>query len=352
MKPEITIDGHAYDLIYDSLTLQSSLSRRISTAEFEVRSTLYTPAINDEVQIIRGAVEFQNCAILPAAAMGGKATYLNNYFGGYVAILYTRIEGLSKIYHISAQDYNVRATRKLITETYTTQTLKQIVDDLFGTYLPEFDASEVEDTVATISIEWTRTPLDLCLDELGEIFGKVWYIRHDKKVQMFTAGGTAAPFILSTSPFGTAYVPYTHRQSPREDGSSIVKKVTVVGDTTVPVVETRTKGDADDDEYEDKYIDNNINTAAWAQSVGDAIITSRGSAKMQGSAECLQEGLVIGQNLKVVDERLGIDDDFIIRSVNLSMDGQAQERVSVEYGDEIEDLETKLTRIKRLEQKE
>jgi len=347
MRLEVVVNSVERTILNESLRLQSQLGKQISTAEFIIEGGS-VPSMGQVVAIDRGPAPFVNCAIIPAPAIGGAATYLDNYFGGYVAQIAVLQEGITPRYHIVVQDYNVRTTRKLVTESYVASTLKTIVDDLFSKYLPEFDTSEVENTVDTITIDWTRQKMNLCLDELANIFGKVWFIQHCKKVQFFTPAADTAPFILSDEPFGTSHIAYENIQHV-EDGTDIVKTITVVGDG---VVETRTKGDGDDADYEDKFVDNNIDTAAWAQEVGDAIIAEKGIAKVDGQLTCKQEGLVIGQKVAIKNDIRGVDAQYIIQSLSLSMEGPLQERVSVKYGDYSEDFVTMMARLKRLELQE
>lgn len=367
MRPEVKINGAVCDLIERSLTLNVRLGKNISTAEFDIEGEEYsvkTPRVaiarvvsykgytrpndGDTVEINRGAVPMVNCAIVPAVAMGGKSTYLNEYFGGYVAMKQTNTKGFRRRYHLNAQDYNVKTTRKLVTKSYSSKTYKQFVDDLFSSYLPQFDTSEVEDTVATASIDWTDMYFDQCMDEVSKIFGKIWYIKHDLTVQAFTPVDDTAPFILSDEPFGTTSLGYYGNQH-TEDGTQVIKKVKVNGDG---VTETVTKGDDDDDEYESKYEDTNIDTSAWAQSVGQAIIDESGQTKIDGTLTFDQEGLELGQKVKIINRSKNINDYYLVRSVTLRMLGGDQEQVSIEYGDGIETVEDRLAKIKRLEQKE
>ena len=98
--------------------------------------------------------------------------------------------------------------------------------------------------------------------------------------------------------------------------------------------------------------DKNIDAAQWAQDVGDAIIAKSREALIRGSLNIYQEGLEIGQRFALYDAARNIDAYYTIQTLTLRMIGQTREQVTVEYGNEFESLDTTLTRIKRLEQRE
>lgn len=182
-----------------------------------------------EVIIDRTLTPMNNCAVGRFIAMGGESHWLDNFFGGYIASIDHRLIGNRRIYRITAQDYNVLTTQVLVTKSYAAKTQQFIIDDLFTTYLPEIDTSTyVESDATTITLDWTRIFLDKALDELASIMEKEWNIDHDKKLHYFTPVTTAAPFTLSSSPWGTINIGYDGFQYV-EDNSKIINKVTVVG---------------------------------------------------------------------------------------------------------------------------
>jgi len=372
VRVAITIKDADVDLFEHSLALDSRLGKRVSTAQFDIEGEErlatpslaiantpaiggYTlPAVKDEVKIDRGAAPFVNCAIAPIVAMKGNSTYLDNFFGGYIASVEIGLTGVRRYYHCTAQDYNSLTTQILVTKSYAAKTAKQIIDDLFTAYLSEIDTSEVEDSVATITIDWTRIFLDKALDELADIFEREWYIAYDKKLQFFTPVTTAAPFELSDSPALSTKIPYGNFRH-AEDASRIINKVTVIGDTSVPIVVTRTDAASYalyGRYFEAKVVDNNIDTVAWANLVGDAVLTESANAKVRGRLTCEQEGLIVGQKVKVTNGPRDIDDYYLIQSVRLAVIGGLTEKVDIEYGDYSPQLVDLLMKIKNEAEKE
>jgi len=352
MRAKITVDSSERDFLQESLRLRAELNSRVSVAEFVLIGGS-APAGKDEVYIERGADPYESMAILPAAAMGGRATYLDDFFGGEISQITTLMDGITPLYHCVAQDFNIWTTTVLVTESYDGQTAAQIIADLFSTYLSDIDTSDVAAGGATITIAWTREYLDKVLDELAEIFGKKWYIDYNKHIQWVTPTDDTAPFSLSDEPYLTAAVGYSEHEH-TEDYSRIINKVTVVGDDTVPVVETRNDATSQTayGVKEDKIVDQKIDTAAWAQLVGDACLAENKDPKVNGRLVCLQEGLVVGQKVRVINSLKSIDAQYTVQSLSLSMIGAQTERVEVTYGDYIPGLTDMLKKIRVLESKE
>jgi len=372
MRPSLKINGSEVHILKPTLNLNSRLAHRISTAGFDILgeerwvtpgfSVAIVPAMRgythpygkDEVVIDRAPTPMQNCAISIKPALGGESTYLDHFFGGYLATKEIRLVGRGRFYRCTAQDYNILTTQQLVTESYVGKTEQEIIDDLFSTYLPEINTTTYVTSSETLTIDWTRVFLDKVMEELATINDRKWYIDHEKKLHYFTPSAVDAPFGLSSSPSFTTQKMYNEFQHV-EDDSKIVNKVTVIGDTAGPVVVTRTDA-ASYAKYgryfEGKIVDRNIDTDAWANLVGDAELARSAFAKIYGKLSCYQEGLVIGQVVSIYNFLRDVDDDYLIQSINLSMLSNFTEKVVIEYGDYNLLLTDLLLKIKALEETE
>jgi len=361
----------------NTLRLNSELGQRISTAKVTIIGEEYwaTPAYScvpvvslggatfphllDEVKIDRKDAPFVSCSAVPVVSMGGHSTYLDHYFAGYlVAVEKDKVGGVKEgnrvLYHCEAQDYNMLPTKITITESYAAKTEQFILDDLFATYLPEVDTSTyVESSGATITLDWTRKTLTEALEELAGIFEKRWYIDYEFNLHYFTPAAGTAPFALSDEPFGTTLIPYKNIKH-REDITGIINRVTVVGDNGAVVV-TRTSA-ASYAEYgryfEGKVVDNAIDTVAWANAVGDAVLAELAFAKTDGRLMLYQEGLVVGQKVRIVNIFRGLDAYYLVQSVRLALVGASEEKIDITYGDYKPRLTDLLLKISKEERKE
>jgi len=500
-----------------SLILDSALSPRKSTVVFDVEGEerLATPSLaisrspaiggytlpelKHEVKIDRGAAPFESCAIGSVIALGGNSTYIDHFFGGYIASIETRLIGIRRFYHCTAQDYQARLASILIDKSYTGQTEQEIIDALFSTYWPEIDTStHVTGTETITSIQFPRIMLDEALNQLADINGRKWYIDHEKKLHYASPSDAAdAPFTLSDSPYLSTRIGYFNFKY-LEDASKLINRITVIGEinknydvsvakyfdgaTFTDYTSEVTDGDStthmpadgmttahyillgmderfsaviiqmgsnknanasvmsaeytkgagawgaltitdetadggatlakqgkvsftppndwvkdtvdgiekhyirlkvsatlsatvdiaeidatnyiittrqDDDSYaqwgewyDDKYVDHNINTVAWAELMGDAILAESAFKKKTGSLVCGQEGLVVGQKVNIVNSSRNIDDDFLVQTLRLSMIGGLTPEIQVGFGDYYPNLVSLLSAINVLQRKE
>ena len=374
MRPEVTINGSIVQLYENSLSLQSQMSQKVSTAVVDIEGeewaedSSYAIALNvpayggytrvqarDIIEINRGATPYENAAIILSPAMGGNSTYLDKFFAGYVAIVEQRTDGLRKIYHCQCQDYNSRLNSILVDKTYTNMTEAEIIADLFTAYWGEIDATTyVVGATNVASIVFPDIYLMEALEMLADMHDKAFYIDYDKKLHYFTPQTDEAPFQLSDQPSLATLQSY-QMTSWVEDAARLKNRVTVKGDTSVPIEVTR-QDDASYTKYGEwhdfVHIDRNINTAEWANLVGDAILAESAFENIKGNLRLWQEGLVVGQKVKITDRMRHLDGFYLVRSLLLRMLGGLREEVDIEVGDYSRDLVELLGAIDKLERKD
>jgi len=373
---EVKINEALTALFSQGFRLESRLSNRVSTVVFDIEAEEtwsppslanaqivalggYTrPQVKDEIQINRAPAEMENCASAGVVAFGGDSKWLDYFFGGYIATVDHKKVGIRRFYRCTAQDYNIVLHSILVNKSYTSKTEQQIIDDLFVTYWSEVDTTTHvtgDNTVASIIFE--RILLDEALDQLANLYGREWYLDYQKKLHYFTPSTTEAPFGLWDELFSSVKIPYYNFQFV-EDATRIINRVTVIGETDegVPIIVTR-QDDASYAKYgkqwyDAKVVNKNINTVAWANLVGDAVLVESAFAKIKGKASINQEGLVVGQKVRIVNELRDIDDYYLIQLITLKMVGGEVEEAFIEFGDYSPDLVELLGRIQKLEMKE
>jgi len=396
VEVQVEVAGADVSIIKGSLTLHNEIGQRISTAEFIVageeawpfahpgfpytfpfifspRGSLANsgqvvaiggftrPYCMDDVQVNRKPVDMINCGVAPGVVgMGGNSSYIDHFFGGYIVEVEKMKKGMVEtgakaLYRCKAKDYNMLPEKILVTKAYVAQTEQQIIDDLFSSYLPEINTTTyVESGGGTFTLDWTRRTLLECLEELATIYVKEWYIDYDKNLHYFTPVTTAAPFVLSDIPALSQYQGY-HKIRHIEDILEIANRVTVVGDTGGPVVVTRTEAGSYAEYgyyFDDKIVDPNIDTATWANAVGDAALIERAYEKVTGSLICWHEGLVKGQMVRIINAFRGIDAYYLVQAVTLKMLSRNQEKITIRYGDHKPRLIDVIKKINKEERKE
>lgn len=353
MIVEIKVNGAVVKLIKRSLELNSILGKRISTAKFDYlgEGKIVSPSVatmdasaylgftypwgKDEIKIT-----------------GSDTLYLTDFFGGYVSTKEMRMMGNWRIYRITAQDYNILPLGQLVTKDFAAQTEAQMITFLFSTYLSEIDyTTHVSSSGVVATLGWTRIPLNEVLDEIAKIYEREWYIDFDKKLHYFTPTVVGAPFELSSSPAPPAKVGYDNIFF-EEDTSQVCNRVRVIGTGVNRESVSNPSIAYYGREFYCKVVDDNIDTDAWGDSVGEAVLAERAFGKETGSLVCYQEGLVVGQKIRIYNFLRNIDDDYLIQGVKLNMLNNTTEKITVRFGDYNKDLIALLGQIKGLEEKE
>lgn len=377
MRIAAIIDDVITRLYESTFELNSRLSNRVSVAKFDVDGEEHwatsglscapvialggfiQPQLKQEVKISRGIAPFENCASGRFVALGGKAEWINHFFGGYIAKIEHDLVGIRNIYHCVAYDYNSFLHSKLVDKVYDNKTELQIIGDLFAIYWSDIDVGTyVESGEEGVTIEFPRIFLDEALEQLAEIHGREWYIDYEKKLHYFTPNITDAPFELSDSVISglTTKIPYSNFHY-EGDATRLVNRITVVGldDDGNLIVVTR-QSDASyaryQQWYDDKIVDKNINTEEWAQLVGDAVLAEKAFEKEFGRCTINQEGLIVGQKVKITNARRVISGHYLIQQLRLKLKGGLTEEVALEFGDYRQgllDLLEDINKLKRIE---
>ena len=353
MQIEITVNGAVVRLIKRSLEINSTLGKRISTCKFDYlgEEKIVSPSVTSIDGSAYGGLTYP-WGKDEIKITGSGTLYLTSFFGGYVATKEMRMVGSRRIYRITAQDYNILPTQIIISKDFAAQTEQQMIDFLFGTYLSEVDyTTYVSSSGVTSTLGWTRIPINEILDEIATIYGREWYIDFDKKLHYFTPTVVGAPFELSSSPNPPAKVGYD-KFFFEEDTSQVCNRVNVIG-TGVD----RSKTDATSYAYYGRYfdckiVDDNIDTDAWADAVIDARLIESSFGKEAGGLVCYQEGLVVGQLIRIYNFLRNVDNDYLIQRVRFNMLNSTTEKITVWFGDYNKDLIALLGQIKGLEEKE
>jgi len=373
------------------------------------------------------------------------ATWVNKrYFAGFVSSVRKDVSGLDVLHKCSCQDYTILLDTVLINEVYENKTDKEIIQDAFGTYLPEIDTSTyVADGKTHGRITFSRVTLREMLDTLSKESGLDWYVDYEKKLHYFTKETNLAPFDLSDSPDMSTSYPYSNFELVRR-ASQLANLVTVEGgyyrsddtdfelagngqtkelllpyklhapsgqsgilvyrndgdDTTpswtqltvgidniddlsskdvlynfqekllkfasappnlnravkvtgryeVPVL-VRVRSQASYDKYgrwfEAKITNRDIDSREWARDEGKAFLAKHAFHKEYGRLTCLEDGLIAGQRVRIVNSLREVDDNYLIHKVTARLLGGTQWQYAVQFGEYNPDLVDMIIALKR-----
>lgn len=226
---------------------------------------------------------------------------------------------------------------------------KAIIQRLMGQFCTQIDATDVAVLTTVInSYDWKGKTMRQVLDDLSLLgLGEYW-VDYDKKLHYkLAADAAAAPFGLSTSPNNTTTFPVRVENWTRDFqtpvNSAFVRGAAAV-DLNLPVqafykdpVSIATYG-----ELQAFIVDDQLTDNADAQLRAKTMVLRYANPIQAGSFVIWKDGLKIGQRVHVREDALGVDGDFIIRTLELVWKDQDQVEYRGDFGAAQPDLETYL----------
>lgn len=183
MAIQITIGGvdKTRQIMADSLRIDNILTQKRDTAKFSILNNTgdtYKPNLGAEVVVTDSGTRI---------------------FGGVITAIESKARAYAVIEHeINCQDYTRLLDHKLVSNSYTNQTVDQIIASLKSIYFPEgFTTTNVDAPVVIQYVAFNYKPLAACLTELAEAINYDWYVDYDKDIHFFAKETVAAPFSLS-----------------------------------------------------------------------------------------------------------------------------------------------------------
>ena len=253
-------------------------------------------------------------------------------FAGEVGEITDEQEGITQIWHILGQDYNLLLDETVVTsESYDQGTADDYIlgdntNGLFPKYLSDIDASTYVSQLDSSmeAVEFVGMTLRECLDELAKRTGARYYVDFDKNLHWFDEESNDAAFDLSTSPDGENSYAFGGFRRIRS-AAQLMNRVYIVGKEVVGWVE-----DSDSistyGEREGVYRSGQLTTSQMITDVGNALLDRYDLPRSTYECWTEQAGLSAGEQVGVVNETWGIDDSFYIRKMRLEVLGTDGEK--------------------------
>jgi len=216
-------------------------------------------------------------------------------FGGEITNVRIRIEGKVLVYDVECKDWVDLLDGELVTETYESKTVNQIITDLQGKYATTFDISNVSCITNIEAIYFEMKPMSKCLDDLAEIAGYHWYVDPDKKVYFFAEGSITSPFDI-TDTNGKCL---TQSLGIEEDYEQIKNRVNITGGSIANVQVNNPASIAAYGEHEVVIRDDSLTSTAEATQKANAVLAAYKDPIKKGGFQTYDAGLVSGQKINV-----------------------------------------------------
>lgn len=280
-------------VVFNSLSVSNNLYSEPNNASFEIiksSTKSYIPTANDEVEIIDTGVTI---------------------FKGLLIKISTSMNGFSESYSLEFKDWTEELSNTLVAQTYTNQTVTQIITDIFSV-LPTYDISNVTDTTVITQLVSDNIPITNALDKLAEMTNKYWYVSPNKEIFFFSSSDIPAPFGLTDTNGKYDYSSLIFD----EDLTQIRNKVTIKGKgiAAVTVQDLTSQATYGLKEYYER--DENILATNEATQKANAILTSYKNSIKIVSFRTLTEGLFAGQQITIQSTLRGINETLNIESIN------------------------------------
>lgn len=163
------------------LEVQQILGAQRDTARFTYKkygSRSWVPAVLDEVLITDGTEQI----------FGGRIVTINE---GPLS----NAEGV--IYDITCADYSFDLDSKLVSSTYTNQTVAQIIADILSNYATGFTGTNVMCDIPVVKMVFNQVPVSQALKRLADYVKFDWYVDPAKDVHFFSKYVNLAPYNLT-----------------------------------------------------------------------------------------------------------------------------------------------------------
>ncbi|MCW2279112.1 LamG-like jellyroll fold domain-containing protein [Heliophilum fasciatum] len=166
------------NVLLDSISIEQVLTSAVDTCSFSIRDI--EPHQGDEVII----------------TIGGKRA-----FGGIIdAVKLASRQGSTTIWDVDCQDYTFQLNRRLVIETYESQTVDWIVKDIITKYGQGlFTVEHVRPFAPVVQrLVFDYLPPSECLKKLADYCGWEWYIDYFRDVWFFdpTEENQVAPMVV------------------------------------------------------------------------------------------------------------------------------------------------------------
>jgi len=102
-------------------------------------------------------------------------------------------------YEITCTDYTQELNKRLVVETYTSQTAGDIIKDLVNTYATGLGTAFIQDGITVDYIAFNyKYPFE-CITEIAELLGYDWYVDYERQVHFFESTTNNAPYDVDES---------------------------------------------------------------------------------------------------------------------------------------------------------
>ena len=168
-------------VVLNSIVRENIITRQVDRAKFTLRNY---GSKHTHVPVVGHTVEIYNDG--------------TKIFGGVVVKFIQGAEDYKIIlYDIECEDFTRLLDRRLVINSYTNQTILQIIEDINNNFLTDFTINNVKVVSKVVSfIAFNYLPASQCLQRLADLINFDWFVDYDRDIHFFAKAFSTAPFDL------------------------------------------------------------------------------------------------------------------------------------------------------------
>lgn len=192
-------------LIYESLSIQDSLTDRASTCNITMpyhKTTDITRfTVGSQIRVITNGTEFKFWLVKPPL----------------------KLNGLIKTLQMECLSYEAKTQKIVVNESYVDKQVDFIVDDLFTKYVPWATRTGIQTATKVVSIRFPDMFLWDCMEQLCTLVGYDWYLDIDMDLQFFQTANNVSTYTITENNFKKGTASFT------PDASKLVNRLWIKG---------------------------------------------------------------------------------------------------------------------------
>jgi hypothetical protein len=168
-------------IAWESFRITDNINEKVNTCNFKIKKhagQTYAPSIQDEIEVTDGADVIFSGVIIRITKSLDKSSLIETY-------------------DIECSDWSYDLDRFLVTESYTNDTVENIIADILDNYASGFTYVNVDCNVPVSSIRFNNITISQCLRKLAEAVNYFWYVDYEKDIHFFSKSKELASFGLT-----------------------------------------------------------------------------------------------------------------------------------------------------------
>jgi hypothetical protein len=249
------------------------------------------------------------------------------------------IKPIEHLYDLKLKEYSTILDEVLVvSESYSSKTNEFIIDDIFASYLPSVDTTNVQNLFTLANYQIKDKTIKAVLDELAKLTNGVWWLTADDEL-FFTSilYAPVAPYKLTSNSTDPDYFKAFNLDI-KKNTKDFANRVIVLGGVDIDGDEVRAEANNTTSQtnlgkiVEKVIVNREITITAIAELLADAELDNRVLTQIYGSFDTMQAGFEVGQVLTVYQPSHAVNQDVLITGIDYTWIEPDKVRYKITFG--------------------